>query len=333
MRAFEHMTAASAEEAIERLSESPDGATSLIAGGTDLLPLMKADLVTPARLIDLKPALELRGIKLYRNGGLQIGALTTLAALERAASGIAEQYAVYSLLAQSIRDAATPQLRAMATVGGNLLQQYRCWYYRDGLNCWLAGGDECYAPDGQNQYHAIFQSGPCVAAHPSDLAPALIALDASVTIQSQAGERELPVADLLVAPTNDRRVAHTLGQREIVMRVNIPAPSATARGVYLKAMDRQAWSFALASVAVRLILDGNMVREARVVLGGVANTPRRAREAEAALVGQPITTELAASAGDLVAQGAKPLVLNGYKVRLARELTRRAILLAAGRES
>ena len=239
------------------------------------------------------------------------------------------QHISYTILAQAIRDAATPQLRAMATVGGNLLQQYRCWYYRDGLNCWLAGGDECFARDGQNQYHAIFQQGPCVAAHPSDLAPALIALDATVTMQGQSGEHETLVEDLLAAPTNDRYVAHTLGQSEIITQINIPAPSSATRGVYLKAMDRQAWSFALASVAARLTLEGDTIREARVVLGGVANTPWRAREAEAALIGQPITSELAAQAAAFAVQDATPLTLNGYKVRLARELTRRAILRAA----
>ncbi len=293
---------------------------------------MKAGLAAPTRLIDLKPVREMSGVTLRADGGLEIGALTTLAALEREALKFAATHPSYTILAQAIRDAATPQLRAMATVGGNLLQQYRCWYYRDGLNCWLAGGDECFAREGQNQYHAIFQSGPCVAAHPSDLAPALIALDARVTIPWMDGLRETPVEELLAAPTGNRRVSHTLGQGEIITRITIPAPSLGARGVYLKAMDRQAWSFALVGVAARLTLEGDTVREARIVLGGVANTPWRAREAEAALIGQTMTSELASRAATLAVQGATPLSLNGYKVRLARELTRRAILLAAGRE-
>ena len=328
MRAFEHVSAASAEDALAELNAHRDGDARFIAGGTDLLTLMKADLVAPVRLIDLKPLAQLRGIRRQPDGATSMGALTTLADIERD-STIAS---AFPMLIQAIRDAATPQLRAMATIGGNLLQQYRCWYFRDGLNCWLAGGDECYASNGQNQYHAIFRSGPCVAAYPSDLAPALIALDASVTIQSQAGERKLLVEDLLAAPTNDRRMAHTLGQGEIITRITIPAPSSATRGVYLKAMDRQAWSFALASVAARLTLEGDTVREARIVLGGVANTPWRTREAEAALIGQPITSELAAQAAALAVQDATPLTLNGYKVRLARELTHRAILLAARRE-
>lgn len=327
MRSFEHIFAASADEAVERLGAA-DGEALLIAGGTDLLTLMKAELAAPLRLIDLKPLTHLRGVSWQPDGATRIGALTTLAELERDA-GVANRYA---LLIQATRDAATPQLRAMATVGGNLLQQYRCWYYRDGLNCWLAGGDECFARDGQNQHHAIFQAGPCVAAHPSDLAPALIALDATVTIQSQAGERDVSVEDLLAAPTDDRRLPHTLRRGEIITRINLPARAPSARGVYLKAMERQAWSFALASVAARLTLEGDIVREARVVLGGVANTPWRARAAEAALVGQPLTNEGAAQAAGLAVQGAAPLALNGYKVRLAQELTRRAILQAAGRE-
>jgi xanthine dehydrogenase YagS FAD-binding subunit len=328
MRAFEHISAASAEEAIEQLKANESGEARLIAGGTDLLTLMKADLAAPARLIDLKPASHLRGVNRQPDGSLQIGALTTLAEIERDAT----LATIYPILIQAVHDAATPQLRAMATLGGNLLQQCRCWYYRDGLRCWLAGGDECFARTGQNQYHAIFQQGSCVAPHPSDLAPALIALDATVTIQGQAGERETPVADLLAAPTDGRRAPHTLGQGEIITRVNIPPPSPAARGVFLKAMDRQAWSFALASVAARLALEGDVVREARLVLGGVANTPWRALEAEAALAGRAITSELAAQAATLAVQGAAPLALNGYKVRLARELTRRAILLTAGLE-
>lgn len=332
MRAFEHFSATSADDAVAQLALSDSG-TQFIAGGTDLLTLMKAGLAAPTRLIDLKPVREMSGVTLRADGGLEIGALTTLAALEREALKFVATHPSYTILAQAIRDAATPQLRAMATVGGNLLQQYRCWYYRDGLNCWLAGSDECFAREGQNQYHAIFQQGPCVAAHPSDLAPALIALDATVTMQGQSGERETLVEDLLAAPNNDRRVAHTLGQGEIITQINIPAPSSATRGVYLKAMDRQAWSFALASVAARLTLEGDTVREARIVLGGVANTPWRAREAEAALIGQTMTSELASRAATLAVQDATPLTLNGYKVRLARELTRRAILQAAGRES
>jgi xanthine dehydrogenase YagS FAD-binding subunit len=331
MRAFEHFSATSADDAVAQFALSDSGA-QFIAGGTDLLTLMKARLATPTRLIDLKPVREMSGVTLRADGGLEIGALTTLAALEREALKFAATHPSYTILAQAIRDAATPQLRAMATVGGNLLQQYRCWYYRDGLDCWLAGGDTCYARDGQNQYHAIFQSGLCVAAYPSDLAPALIALDARVTIPWMDGLRETPVEELLAAPTGNRRVSHTLGQGEIITRITIPAPSLGARGVYLKAMDRQAWSFALVSVAARLTLEGDTVREARVVLGGVASTPWRAREAEAALIGQTMTSELASRAATLAAQGATPLSLNGYKVRLARELTRRAILLAAGRE-
>jgi xanthine dehydrogenase YagS FAD-binding subunit len=328
MRAFDHISARSAEEALTELNARQGGDARFIAGGTDLLTLMKSDLLAPARLIDLKPLTHLRGIKRQPSGATSIGALTTLADIERDPSVAS----AFPMLIQAIRDAATPQLRVMATVGGNLLQQYRCWYYREGLNCWLAGGDECYALGGQNQYHAIFQSGPCAAAHPSDLAPALIALDALVTIQRPSGERETLVEDLLAAPTNDRRVAHTVGLGEIITRITVPAPSPATHGVYLKVMDRQAWSFALSSVAARLTLDTDVIREARIVLGGVANTARRAREAEAALTGQELTSELAAQAAEFAVRGATPLSLNGYKVRLARELTRRAILQAAGRE-
>jgi xanthine dehydrogenase YagS FAD-binding subunit len=327
MRAFEHTSATSVEDAIERLG-ADDGETLLIAGGTDLLTLMKAGLAAPSRLIDLKPASRMRGIAMRPDGSAQMGALTTLDELQRDISVTR----AFPMLLQAIRDAATPQLRAVATVGGNLLQQYRCWYYRDGLNCWLAGGDACFARSGQNQYHAIFEAGACVAAHPSDLAPALIALDASVTVQAQNGARGMLVEDLLVAPTNERRVAHTLKHGEIITQITIPAPAPDAHGVYLKSMDRQAWSFALASVAAQVTLEGERISQARLVLGGVANTPWRARDAEAALVGQEVTNDSASHAAALALRGAAPLALNGYKVRLVQELTRRAILVAAGGE-
>ncbi|HEX6798169.1 MAG TPA: FAD binding domain-containing protein [Ktedonobacterales bacterium] len=327
MNAFEHTAAETPREAVALLAASADHSARLIAGGTDLLTLMKAGIETPRQLIDLKPARgDLRYLRFDPDGTLRLGALTTLAEVERH-----PEIAVrLPILTQAVRDAATPQLRAAATIAGNLLQRNRCWYYRGDFRCWLKGGDECFARDGQNQYQAIFEASPCVAVHPSDLAPALLALDAGVLMQGPAGARVIPLEQLFAAPTEAEREDHRLGADEVITELHVPPQPEGASGAYLKAMERQAWSFALASVAAQLSLRDGVVVRARLVLGGVANVPWRVRTAEDALMGQPLTAELAATAAERALTGATPLAHNGYKVPLARELLRRAILQAAG---
>ncbi len=325
MRPFEHLTVQASDDAISTLAASAGDTTRLIAGGTDLLPLLKDGLLTVDRLIDIKPARALRHLAFEDDGSLRIGALTTLAELERSAD-VAERLPI---LTQAVADAATPQLRAMATVGGNLLQRSRCWYFRGPFDCWLKGGETCYMRNGENKYAAIFEQGPCRSAHPSDLAPALVALDATVTLESASGARTLPVAELLAPPTADERIEYRLRPGELLTEIRVPAQSQNAHGVYLKAMDRRAWAFALVSAAAQLTLDGGIVTHTRLVLGSVANVPWRVTEAEALLAGQPLTSELAAQAAELAVQSATPLAHNRYKVPLARELARRALLMAA----
>jgi xanthine dehydrogenase YagS FAD-binding subunit len=326
MRPFEHLTVQASGDAIAALAQSDGDTTRLIAGGTDLLPLLKDGLVTVDRLIDIKPARALRHLAFEDDGSLRIGALTTLAEIERSAE-VGERLPI---LVQAVADAATPQLRAMATVGGNLLQRSRCWYYRGPFNCWLKGGETCYMRNGENKYAAIFEQGPCRSAHPSDLAPALVALDATVTLESASGARTLPVAELLAPPTADERIEYRLNPGELITEIRIPAQSENARGVYLKAMDRRAWAFALVSAAAQLTIEDGKVTQARLVLGGVANVPWRVTDAETLLQGQPLTPELAAKAAELAVQGATPLTHNRYKAPMARELARRAVLMAAG---
>lgn len=326
MNAFEHLTATSADEAIALLGDSRSGEARVIAGGTDLLTLMKADLAAPQRLIDIKPARELGSLRFDDDGTLRIGALTTLARIERDPE-LAQRLPI---LPASVRDAATPQLRAMATVGGNLLQRTRCWYFRGEQHCWLKGGSECFARPGQNKYMAIFDQSPCVAVHPSDLAPALVALDASVVVEGSGGRRTIAVADLMQPPTEARRTETNLAAGDLIVEIVVPPQPTGARGVYKKAMDRHAWAFALASVAAQLALEDGVVRHARLVLGGVANTPWRARSAEDALMGKRLTPELARDAAALAVEGAQPLAHNAYKVPLARELARRALMESAG---
>jgi xanthine dehydrogenase YagS FAD-binding subunit len=324
MHVFEHLTANTFGEAIALLGGAREA--RVIAGGTDLLTLMKANLATPQRLIDIKPARELRSLRFDADGTLHIGALTTLAQIERDDT-LAERLPI---LPACVRDAATPQLRAMATVGGNLLQRNRCWYFRGEHQCWLKGGSECFARAGQNKYMAIFDQGPCVAVHPSDLAPALVALDAQVLVEGASGRRSIAVADLIQPPAETHRAETRLVSDDLIIEIAVPPQPIGARGVYKKAMDRRAWAFALVSVAARIALEDGMVRHARLVLGGVANTPWRAIAAEDALVGQRLTPELARDAAALSVERASPLAHNGYKVTLARELARRALLEAAG---
>jgi xanthine dehydrogenase YagS FAD-binding subunit len=329
MRNFEHVAAESPSEALGLLASGAAAGARLIAGGTDLLPLMKAGLDAPVRLIDLKAARALRYLRFEPDGELRIGALATLADLERDP----EVGRRLPILTQAVRDAATPQLRAMATVGGNLLQRNRCWYFRGDFQCWLKGGAECYARDGENKYHAIFEQSPCVAVHPSDLAPALIALDAQAVIQGPGGSRTVAVDELLRPPTIDQRCDYRLDPAEVIVELRVPAQPAGARGVYLKAMDRQAWAFALVSAAAQLALHEGRVERARLVLGGVANVPWHVPAAETDLRGQAVTPELAVRIADAAVQGVHPLAHNAYKVGLARELARRAVLQAAGIEN
>ncbi len=301
----------------------------LIAGGTDLMPLLKAGLVAPDHLVSLKQSREMRYLRFADDGTLHLGALTTLAEIERDA----EVGRRLPILPQSVRDAATPQLRAMATAGGNLLQRNRCWYFRGPYDCWLKGGDRCFARDGENKYSAIFDESPCVAVHPSDLAPALVALDAQVVIayaDHDGTERAIPVAELLQPPTADHRIEHRLPAGTAIAELRVPPQPEGARGAYLKAMDRHAWAFALTSAAAQLTLRDGVVERVRLVLGAVANVPYRATAAEDLLTGQRLTPELAARAAEAAVAGAAPLAHNGYKLPQARELARRALLQAAG---
>ncbi len=323
MRADDHRAVHSAEEAIAALRT---GEATFIAGGADLLSLMKANIIAPSHIIDLKPIRELRGVSQAADGALRIGALTTLTDIERNTI-LAEQAPI---LGASVRDAATPQLRNQATVGGNLMQRNRCWYFRGPYRCWLKGGEHCFARGGQNKYHAIFDDATCVAVNPSDLAPALLALEASVLVAGPAGERSLILDQFFQSPTEDHRHDTTLAADELIIAVTIPAQPAGAHGVYLKLMDRQAWAYALVSVAAQMTVRAGVVERARIVLGGVANTPRRLSAVEAALEGQPLTPALADEAAQLAVAGAVPLEHNAYKLQMARELTRRAILQAAG---
>lgn len=317
MKKFRHADAPDVETAIALLQE--EGAAA-IAGGTDLLTEMKAGIRAPELLVNLKP-LGFRGVR-EEGDAVVIGALTTLSELE-AHPLIQERF---PLLAQAASQAATPQLRNVGTVGGNLLQRVRCWYYRHPqVKCWLKGGEECYAEEGLNHRHAIFGTSPCIAVHPSDLAPALIALDAEVRVVGPEVDDWLPLEEIYRLPDENNRERTVLGPGDILTEIRVPKPTGDSRGMFLKAMERAAWSFALVSVAVRLNFEGDRVEEARIVLGGVAGKPWRARDAEASLRGQAITKDRINRVAEAAVAGAQPRAHNAYKIPLTRAMVKRAL--------
>lgn len=318
MKSFEHVNAASLAAATNLLGQ--DGHSRPIAGGTDLLTQMKLGIVEPGRLVNLK---TIPGLDSITSGesGLKIGALATLEAIASNRS-VRQQYPA---LFKAIEVTASPQLRNSGTIGGNLAQVSRCWYYRGQFLCWLKQGEACYAKEGVNSHHAIFGGGPCYTVHPSDPAPALIALGAEVSIVGPRGERILPLEELFQLPNQGKRQMTVLEPGEIIIGVHVPAPAPGSRGTFLKAMERKVWSFALVSVALQLVIKGDVVRDARVVLGGVAPKPWRLPQTEAALRGQHITAMVISQAAELAVVGAQPLAHNHYKIALVKGMVAEAL--------
>ena len=315
MKPFAYESAPSIDHVIAAIADG--GGARPLAGGTDLLTLMKPEIINPERLIDIKRVAELTD-EIETTEGLTIGALTTLAQLEHHAY-IKERYAA---IAQASGLAATPQLRNMATVGGNLLQRPRCWYFRNPhIDCWLKGGTDCPARDGENGLHALFPADPCVAVHPSDLASALLAFDAELTVRGTSGERRLPLADFFALPADERRTEILLGTDELITSIHVPEANADTPSVYLKAMDRKVWAFALVGVAVMARMKDERVVRARIVLSGVAPIPWRVPAAEERLVAGASADEVA----EVAVAGAQPLAHNAYKLPLAKALIRRAL--------
>ena len=328
MKTFSYVRPSSITEAIALLEATPgQGADDprLLAGGTDLLSLMKAGIAYPGQLIDIKRLPELDNTIAASPAGTRIGALTSLAQLDE--DPLVRE--LHPALAEAAGLAASPQLRNMATIGGNLLQRPRCWYFRSDLvTCWLKGGDECQARDGENQHHALLGDSPCVSVHPSDLATALVALDAEIQLHGATGERTLPLDEFFMLPTDERRLENVLEQSEVITAITIPA-SPAAQSTYLKAMDRKVWAFAQVGVGATMVVENQRITNARLVLGGVAPMPWRATEAEALLVGAAPDRALFERAARAALEGAVPLSKNGYKVPLASALIVRALTAAS----
>jgi xanthine dehydrogenase YagS FAD-binding subunit len=325
MKDFEYVNPPDTRSAVAALTAA--GARGkLLAGGIDLLGEMKDYIRTPDIVVNLKAVSGLDGMRDAVHG-LEIGALVRLA-------DIAANSAIngrYTALAEAATSVGTPQIRNVGTLGGNLCQRPRCWYYRDEqVICLKKGGTRCYAVDGENQYHAIIAGGPSYIVHPSDCAPALIALNATVTITGPKGARTVPLENFFVLPTETLVAENVLQPNEIVTHVTVPAPPATARSHYLKIRHRESFDWALAGAAVMLAMDGKKVRDCRVVLSGVAPIPWRSHEAEAVLRGATLTSALADRAGAAAVSTAKPMAKNAYKVPLTRNTVKLAVLHAGG---
>ncbi|MBU3055564.1 FAD binding domain-containing protein [Pseudomonas indica] len=299
-----------------------------IAGGTNLLDLMKQDVLRPKLLIDIT-GLPLRGIAPTGDGGLLIGALVSNAELARHPEVLRR----YPLLSRAILAGASPQLRNMASTGGNLLQRTRCYYFYDTATPCnkREPGSGCAARDGLNRIHAILgASEHCVATHPSDMCVALAALEAKVVVAGPEGERRIPFADFHRLPGDTPHQDNNLEDGELITAVELPPTGFASHCAYLKVRDRASYAFALVSVAALLELDGGLIREARIAVGGVAHKPWRDSEAEVALIGQPPVEASFHAAADILLRDAQPLAHNGFKIELARRCIVRALSDAIG---
>lgn len=330
MKSFEWTNPRTINEAVKLLSVSGgadiDEAPRPIAGGQDLLTTMKDYTSRPARLVNLKHIRGLDRITLNARG-LTIGSLVTLAELEEHV-GVRKSFPGLSEAAHSI---ATPQIRNLGTVGGNLCQRPRCWYFRlEEVICLKKGGSECYAAKGENKYNAIFGGGPSYIVHPSDLAPMLLALGARVTVSGAAGRRVIPLDKFFTLPSEGNiRRENVLQNDDIITEIFVPSSALAARSTYLKFKERESLDFALASVAAAVQLAPNKtVKDVRIVLGGVAPIPWRVPAAEKFLVGKELKLDVLAEAAKVALADAKPLEKNAYKVPLTQTLVQRALAKA-----
>ncbi len=319
---FAYVKAGSITAAVKALSTK---GASIHAGGTDLLGCLHDEVISVNQVVSISGIKEMKGITAKPDGGLRIGALTTIAEVA-ASTAISGKYAV---LAQAAAEVASPQLRNQGTLGGNLCQRPRCWYYRGDFRCARKGGDLCYAVGGENQYHAIFGGGPCFFVHPSDTAVALAALQAQIMIAGPAGSKPVKIADFFVGPDKSVTKENILAPNEIVTEIHLPPVSGKVRSSYRKIRARRAWDFALASVGVVLQYTNDSVSAARIVLGGVGPYPWRVEAAEKLLIGKRIDSALAAAAGQAAIKEASPLPENGYKVQIVQGAVEESILAFA----
>jgi xanthine dehydrogenase YagS FAD-binding subunit len=321
MPAFELFQPTSIDAALELLDRHGSSAW-VLAGGLDSFDWLKDRIKRPSVVVDLSAIAELKGIR-TRGDGLEIGAMTTLTEVVRHPV-IKERY---SILLKASEAAASPQIRNQGTIGGNVTQDTRCWYYRAGWSCYRAGGNICYAdtPTAINREHAILGADRCVAVNPSDTSPALIALDAQMVIRSRSGEQVVAAEDYFVGPATDITRMTVLRSGELLTAIRLPGSWAGAQFYFEKVADRNVWDFPLVNVASAAVLSGDTVTRIRIAVNGVAPTPLRLPAVEDAVRGRRRDEATAAAAGELAIAGAVPLHHNAYKVPLLRNLVKRAV--------
>ncbi len=321
MPVFELYQPATIDDAIRLLDQHQPDAL-VLAGGMDSMDWLKDRLKKPKAVVDLGQIKELRGIR-EANGGLEIGAMTPLTEVVRHPV-VRDRYAILMDAAEHV---ASPQIRNQGTIGGNVSQDTRCWYYRGGWTCYRAGGNICYAdtPTAINREHAIFDADRCVAVNPSDTAPALVALDAQMVIRGPRGERVVDAEKYWIGPGIDITRMNVLQPNELLVAIRIPATMAGAQFYFEKVRDRQVWDFPLVNVASAIKPNGGNIGDSRIVVNAVSATPKRLRNVEAFIAGKPRNEETAKAAGEMAVQGAQPLRHNGYKVPLMRNLVKRAV--------
>lgn len=326
MRAFEYVSPSNKEQVASLLGDN----AAILAGGTDLLGLMKDDVLTPSRLVNIKEIRSLRGINYMAGNGLRIGALTTIAELVEANS----ELSLYPALMEAATEAASPQIRNLATIGGNMCQRPRCWYFRNGMGLLpKTSDDKSMVVEGDNRYAAILgNNGLAYFVSPSTIAPTLIAYGARIRLYSAkapgSGVRELPLEKFFVIPTSENEREHDLQPGEIVMEIVVPSPAPGLHVANYEVRQKAAFDWPLATASVALEMNGNRVIDARVVLGHVAPIPWLSPEAAQSLKSKSVNAEMALAAAEAALTGAKPLRQNQYKITLAKTAVKRAILSA-----
>jgi xanthine dehydrogenase YagS FAD-binding subunit len=328
MNAFEWANASTVQEAVRLLKPAdpkadPDEMARPMGGGQDLLSTMKAYIQRPPRVVNLKTISGLDKVEPDGKGGLKIGAVVTISQIEENADAAR----LFPGLVEAAASIATPQIRNVGTLGGNLCQRPRCWYFRlENFKCLKKGGETCYSVDGEDKYNAIFGGGDSNFVHPSDMAPMLIALAATITINGPDGERTMPLEQFFTLPDKDVRRENALKDGEIISQVQIPASPMGAHSTYLKFKERESQDFAMSSVAAAVELGPDkLVRQARMVLGGVGTIPWRVPDAEQFLAGKPLSGDNVTQAAVIALKGATPMGKNGYKIPLTQTLIRRAL--------
>lgn len=328
MKAFEYVSPTSVDGAVDRLAERRGEALAL-AGGMDLLGMMKDGVARPERLVDVKEIEAMEATRPTDDGGLSVGALVTVAEIaadDRIRSS-------WPALSQAAAEVGTPQIRNRGTLGGNLCQRPRCWYFRSSLfQCLRKGGDSCFAIDGDNRYHAVLDNFTCPIVHPSNCAVPLLAYDASIMVvgpeETGREARTMPLADFFVRPSRNIRRENVLEPDQLVTRVILPPARGVSATYVVNHKQSHDWPLALATAVLQM--ESGDVARARVVMGAVAPIPWRSTAAEEALVGAPVTPDTAAAAAEAALADATPLDHNAYKVSIARTAVQRAVLEAAG---